>query len=327
MLAASVAWSALGCGDSSADAASHGGATSGGVGGAGTGLLGDVAGQSGGGLASVGGGVSSAGAAAPSAGSGGTASGGFGGEAGSGGGAAVNGPLQIMPIGDSITVGSSGTNAGYRGPLYRLLKESAPLAVYVGSSVGGPGTTATDPLPVDQWHHEGHSSYTINDVNNNLDGLDSATFEQYGGLDRDPNGGHWLDGIPSGPDTRPALYPDIITMMIGTNNASNADRTAVRNQLNALLTKLTTLRPNAQVIVAQITPSNRPNNVSFNAAVASEAEAFQAAGKHVSVVDMFTDFPTDGLSNDGVHPNDKGYAFMSQQWFNAIAAVTDRVRP
>jgi lysophospholipase L1-like esterase len=164
-------------------------------------------------------------------------------------------------------------------------------------------------------------SYTINDVFNNLDGVDAATFEQYGGADRDPNGGHWLDGIASGPQARPPVHPDIITLMIGTNNASDADRTLVRNQLHGLLTKITTLRPSTTLLVAQITPSSRPNNVSYNAAVADEVAVFQAAGKHVSMVDMYTSFPADGLSDDQVHPNDKGFAFMAQQWFTAIAAV------
>jgi lysophospholipase L1-like esterase len=56
--------------------------------------------------------------------------------------------------------------------------------------------------------------------------------------------------------------------------------------------------------------------------VASEVAAFQGAGKSVTLVDMYTDFPADGLSADHVHPNDEGYAFMAQRWFDAIAALT-----
>ena len=109
--------------------------------------------------------------------------------------------------------------------------------------------------------------------------------------------------------------------MIGTNNAGDADRTAVQNQLHALLTKITSLRPDTRLIVAQITPLKQTNNASYNAVVASEVNGFKAAGKHVSLVDMFTNFPADGQYTDGVHPNDKGFAFMSQQWFDAIVAV------
>jgi hypothetical protein len=211
-------------------------------------------------------------------------------------------PCTIMPIGDSITVGGPvPTNAGYRGPLYNLLKQSGRNVLYLGSSVFGVVTTTTNPLPMDQRHNEGHSSYTINDINNNLDGLDTATFNRFGGADRDPYGGHWLDGIASGANARPPAFPAIITLMIGTNNAGGA-QTTVHDQLHALLTKLTTLRPNTQLVVAQITPANRTFDVSYNAFVASEVASFQAASKHVSLVDMYTNFPANGLSTDGVHP-------------------------
>ena len=343
VLASALALLAQACGTSNAGAgnssASGGAGGGGGAGGIAAISAGGVGGQSGGGAsgAAAGGSVAGGGTAGAAAGSsalggggsggagglaaGGSSLGGSGGVSG-GGGAGANSTLQIMPLGDSITFGFNGTNAGYRGPLYNLLTKSGHKLVYVGSSVEGAITTVTDPLPVDQRHNEGHSSYTIRDIDHNLDGVDTATFDQYGGADRDPRGGHWLDGIASGPDARPAAYPDVITMMIGTNDASDADRAAVQTQLHDLITKITTLRPNAQLLVAQITPSNRPNNAAYNAAVATEVSGFKAAGKHVSLVDMFTNFPADGLYTDGVHPNDKGFAFMSQQWFDAIVALT-----
>jgi hypothetical protein len=227
-----------------------------------------------------------------------------------------------MPLGDSITFGFNGTNAGYRGPLYDLLKKSGRSVLYVGSSVEGAVTTTTNPLPADQRHNEGHGSYSIKDIDDNLDGLDTKIFEQLGGTDRDPKGGHWLDGIANGANSRPPVFPDIITLMIGTNNAGDPDQAAVHTQLHAMLTKLTTLRPNSRLLVAQITPSNRPYNVTYNAAVGSEVAGLQAAGKHVSVVDMYTNFPANGLYSDGLHPNDVGFAFMAQQWFDAIAKLT-----
>jgi hypothetical protein len=229
--------------------------------------------------------------------------------------------LQIMPLGDSITNGSGGTNAGYRGFLFNLLKASARNVLFVGSSVQGSISTTVNPLPAAQRHNEGHSSYPIDEISNNLDGLDTTSFDTYGGASRDPNGGHWFDGIASGPNARPPLYPDIILMMVGTNNANSSDRTAVRNQLHALITKITTQRPNAKLVVAQITPSDRPNNVSYNADVASEVTSFRAAGKSVSMVDMYTNFPADGIGGDGTHPNDKGYAFMAQRWYEGIVAI------
>ncbi len=234
------------------------------------------------------------------------------------------GPLQIMPLGDSITFGSGGTNAGWRGPLYNVLKATKKI-IFVGSSILATVTTSADPLPAEQRHNEGHPSYNIKEIDTNLDGLDATEFIKYGGASRDPNGGHWLDGIAGDANARPPLYPDIILMMVGTNNANDTDRTAVRNQLHALITKITTLRADTTLIVAQITPSIRPNNVSYNADVASEVKIFRDEGRHVSMVDMYTNFPPDGLSSDNVHPNDKGYAFMAHQWYDGIVAVTSNV--
>ena len=130
----------------------------------------------------------------------------------------------------------------------------------------------------------------------------------------------WWPHCGSGANARPPVFPDIITLMIGTNNAGG-DQTAVHDQLHALLTKLTTLRPNTQLVVAQITPSNRTFDVSYNAFVATEVASLQAAGKHVSLVDMYTNFPANGLATDNLHPNDIGFAFMAQQWFDAISKL------
>jgi len=260
-------------------------------------------------------------AGASGGGVGGQAPGGAAGLGGGGTSAGGSGPLQVMPLGDSITVGGPArTNAGYRGFLYNLLKQSGRNVMYVGSSVFGIVTTTVNPLPMDQRHNEGHSSYTINDISNNLDGLDTATFQRFGGADRDPNGGHWLDGIASGLNARPPVFPDIVTLMIGSNNGGDS-QTAVHDQLLALLTKLTTLRPNAEIIVAQIIPGNRTFDVGYNASVANEIASLQAAGKHVSLVDMYTNFPANGLYTDGAHPNDIGFAFMAQQWFDAITKL------
>ncbi|MFL5307595.1 MAG: GDSL-type esterase/lipase family protein [Polyangia bacterium] len=282
-----------------------------------------------GGQLATGGAAGSAGSLG-AAGAAGGGAGGRGGAAGAGGGHVAaggkSGTLQVWPLGDSITYGFDGTNAGYRGPLYNALKPYAPGMLYVGTSTQGLVATNTNPLPSNQRHNDGHSSYTINDVNNNLDGLDTATYNKYGGADRNPNGGHWLDGIASGANARPAMYPDVILMMLGTNNAHDKDRTLVRTQLHALITKLTTMRPDARLIVAQITPSSNPNNVSYNADVVSEVQSFQAAGKHVSAVDMYTNFPSDGLYSDGVHPTDKGFTFMTQQWLNGILAVMPELK-
>jgi hypothetical protein len=138
-------------------AAAGGGGASTGSGGGGASASPGTAGE----VSSNGGAAGNGGSSSPGAGG----SVGYAGQAGSGAGvggaAGADGTLRIMPIGDSITVGSSGTNAGYRGLLYNLLRTSVPNLQYVGSSLSGSVTTNVDPLPDNQRHNEGHSSYIL----------------------------------------------------------------------------------------------------------------------------------------------------------------------
>ena len=231
----------------------------------------------------------------------------------------MNPVLQVMPMGDSITYGSIfTTNAGYRGPLYNLLTAAGYQVKFVGSSTEGIVTTDNAPLPLDQRNHNGLSSYAITDIHNNLDGLDTAKFERHGGPQRNPRGGHWFVGIPDGPNARAPQFPHVITLMVGTNNARDTDRALVRTQLIALLNKITTMRPDTDLIVAQITPSNRPSNENYNAMLRNQVQALSAQGRRITMVDMHSNFPRNGLSRDNVHPVDAGFRFMAQQWFDAI---------
>ena len=68
---------------------------------------------------------------------------------------------KIMPVGDSITYGVNGTNAGYRGYLYAGLTaagNSTNNFQLVGTTNGNPGSLPTS--PVDQTGHDGWSGWT-----------------------------------------------------------------------------------------------------------------------------------------------------------------------
>ena len=96
-----------------------------------------------------------------------------------------------------------------------------------------------------------------------------------------------------------------------------------QTNLTALINELVTLRPNARVIVADITPW--PSESTYVTTVISLIHTvvanFQAQGARVSEVDLNTQFPVNGISGDGLHPNDTGYTFMAGQWYNAILAA------
>jgi autotransporter-associated beta strand protein len=241
--------------------------------------------------------------------------------------------LQVMPLGDSITAGAISSNAGYRGPLYNLVKSIMPNFLYVGSTTYNNALSGVPAiaLPQSEWHNEGHSSYGVNDINNNLDGYDPTIYNLVPSASSNPDGGHWFDGI-SDPSSsyypRAACYPDVILLMIGINDA-HFDLGTEQTNLHALLTKITAERPNAKLIVAQIIPSTASAYVAswvtgYNAIVRSEVASFQAAGKHMSTVDLNTGFPSNGLWTDGVHPVDAGVAFMAQQWYGAFVAAVQQ---
>jgi autotransporter-associated beta strand protein len=225
--------------------------------------------------------------------------------------------FQIMPLGDSITFGSTSNTGGYRGALYPLVFPIAPTFRFIGTSTAGSGSLPT--TPIDQRFHEGHSSYNLDDVWKNLDGFDNARFLQYGEPDRNPNGGYWLTG---GNGTgRGPMNPDCITMMLGTNDLGNQPGVQIR--LERLISKITTLRPNCRLIVAKITPitSGVYPIDSYNSIVEQVVTASRAAGNLVSLVDLNSGFPNDGLASDATHPNDTGFAWMARQWHEAIISA------
>jgi len=222
--------------------------------------------------------------------------------------------LQIMPLGDSITYGSTSNTGGYRGALYPLMFPIASTFRFIGTSTAGSGSLPTS--PIDQRFNEGHSSYTLDDVWKNLDGFDNSRFLQYGEQDRNPNGGYWLTG-GNGTGRLP-MSPDCITMMLGTNDLG--DQSGVDTRLQRLIAKITALRPNCKLIVAKITPitSGVYPVDSYNSIVTQLVAASQADGKDVHLVDLNSGFPNNGLSGDGNHPNDTGFAWMARQWHEAI---------
>ena len=237
--------------------------------------------------------------------------------------------LRIMPMGDSITYGGSGSNAGYRGYLYPMLAAVAPAFQFAGVSTVNPASLPSGPL--DQTHHNGYSSYATLHLSNNLDGLDTQPFATYGGADRDPKGGYWLVG---GNGTgRGAEFPDVVLLLVGANdiywNTAQINVANYQANLTTLVNKILTLRPTARVIVADITPwpAQSANVATINSGVKAVVAALKAQAKQVSEVDLNSAFPATGLSGDGLHPNDTGYAWMADQWYAAILAATATSQP
>jgi len=212
---------------------------------------------------------------------------------------------RIMPLGDSITSGKGGTNAGYRGPLYSVLADAGYNFQFVGSLNSDPGTLPT--APVNQTYHEGHGGWKTGDVAKGiLRGVKTVADGGYG----------WL-----------TANPDIVLLHIGTNNVGSDEAQSVLD-VSGTLDQIHHQRPTATTYVAQIIPkkSGAAWIKKYNLDLAGLVADKQAAGYSVFLVDMHTNYPP-GTQPDGVHPDDAGYAWMAEQWRRGLLTVrsTDTV--
>jgi lysophospholipase L1-like esterase len=322
----------VGTGDARADATDAG---------AGTGTGGTVAGSggrdgsggnpgSGGSGGSTGSGGSSgnpgSGGSAGSTGAGGAASG------GAGGGATLYSPCpptgtacKILPFGDSITfgVGSNGSasNGGYRVELFHRALEVSKQITFVGTAVpNGPATVDGVAFP---GQHEGHSGFTIDDQ------PATATLAARQGIS------------PLVATVMPATRPDIVTLMIGTNDIQHDyDVANAPVRLGRVIDSLIAADAHTLVIVAQIIPTTdatlNPAVQAYNAAIPALVAARATAGKHILLVDLYDAIandpsfmtsgrvvpsPTAGPMFDWLHPNVAGYKLIGDAWFEVLKGV------
>ena len=230
--------------------------------------------------------------------------------------------LRLMPLGDSITAGYTDNpkwlvpfNFGYRGRLYTLLQERfAGRFRFVGASMepwdkifGDPGMNTTPPSPdlrpLGQDHHRGYEGWGVSQIAANIVS--------------------WLK----------ADRPDVVMLMIGINDipsGSSKTPTAVETGLKSLVQTIVTESPNAQVIVAQITPydGETPAIVAYNDYIKNVmVPGFIKQGKNVITVNQYAALlGANGAINSSlfaiyVHPNQTGYNRMAQIWFDAVAPL------
>ncbi|HEY3323481.1 MAG TPA: autotransporter-associated beta strand repeat-containing protein, partial [Planctomycetota bacterium] len=208
---------------------------------------------------------------------------------------------KVMPLGDSITYGSGGTNAGYRYALYSLLSGGGANFQFVGSYNQNPGSLPT--APIDETYHEGHGGWVTGDVGTGI--LHGVKTAASGGLG-------WL-----------AVNPDLILLHIGTNNTGGSEPQSILDVGN-ILDEIKNQRPTATTYVCQIIPKNGATAwvTQYNLDLVNLIATKRAAGYNVGLVDMNTTYPLPLATTlpDGVHPNDTGYTYMAQQYYNAIVA-------
>ncbi len=209
-------------------------------------------------------------------------------------------PVKIMPLGDSLTSGYSVPTylSGYRDRLYSKLVEAGYDPDFLGSQVDTQNPALPDP------NHEGHGGYRIDQIDSGISG--------------------WLGAVAD---------PDMILLIIGTNDFSqNNNPAGAPNRLNNLISKISSLRPNAKIFLGNLplrtdSAALEADQSIYNAAIPGIVSDQVSLGRNVYFVDMHSSFSASGLSSDGVHPNPVGYDAMADVWTQAIMQIVSPPPP
>jgi lysophospholipase L1-like esterase len=212
-----------------------------------------------------------------------------------------------MPLGDSITwgVGDEG-NGGYRGPLFALTVAAGQNITFTGSLSNGPTTVSGQPFPQ---KNEGHSGWGISQVTPYSGGnAGIATVIPSPGFEASSGG-----------------IPHIILLHIGTNDEGSFSAAEMTSDLSGFLDQLIDSAPGAYLVVAQIIPLGYGTNDkirTYNDSILGLVQERASAGKHITVVDMYTGFNASSmLDSDSIHPNASGYQFMADHWYSVIETL------
>jgi len=215
-------------------------------------------------------------------------------------------PCVIMPLGDSITQGAPNPPAGgYRVPLFHLARSNQQSLTFVGSGADGPAMVDGVAFPK---AHEGHSGFNIDATQGRMG------VSQY---------------FPAAIAT---YKPNIVLLMIGTNDVDTGE-TDIPTRLGVLVDTILNADPKVLVVVAQIVPQQTatPDTLNmkiqaFNAAIPALVKTRADAGKHVTMVDMYTAFVatpsfSTALLADRLHPTPAGFDVMTATWYAAIGPL------
>ncbi|MCZ4126195.1 GDSL-type esterase/lipase family protein [Streptomyces sp. H39-S7] len=198
-------------------------------------------------------------------------------------------PLRILPFGDSITFGTgSSTSSSYRKTLQAELYGRGRNSDFVGSQKSG-----AMPQPA----NEGHPGWQISQ----LADIAPCVMRDYA--------------------------PNLVLLHIGTNDINaGLDLGNAPNRLQHLIEDLNSKVPGVTVLVGSLlgttwSAASAANMKTFNTQSKLQVAALRDRGLNVKWVDMAAVTTND--MQDGLHPNDAGYAKMATVWGTAIEEVTD----
>lgn len=207
--------------------------------------------------------------------------------------------VRVLPLGDSLTKGSTQTAQDSSHPTYRywLWQQLGDQDVdFVGS-----WTAPNFPYTFDQ-DNEGHGGYMTTGILN--------------GVAADPKQGklsQWL-----------VKYDfDVALVMLGTNDILNNIPTEETIQnLEGIIAELRKDNPRAVILLAQIPPTSIPrtNLNALNAAIPGVATRLSTQDSPIVIVDMFSEYNgvTDNQPPTGIHPAESGEKKIAIRWYAAL---------
>lgn len=217
-------------------------------------------------------------------------------------------PVRIMPLGDSLTVGTAATfspantEGGYRILLRELLTDEGYNIDFVGSERNGPA------------------------------GFDGE-FEAENGSSIAMIASRWRAAQPN-------FEPNVVLLMAGTNDAlgvtANQEPEPASVELGELIDEIADDKPNAEIVVAKLIPlvgsgflvgpENVQRIVTYNGLLDGVVSERQQRGVKVRLADLSG---VDGsLLGDGIHPQTmQGYDEMARLWLAPTVEAIEALRP
>jgi parallel beta-helix repeat protein len=219
--------------------------------------------------------------------------------------------VRIVPLGDSITKGSTQTAEEAQYPTYRYwLWHSLQDNGYDVDFVGSWDQPRFSDFSFDQ-DNEGHGGYTTGGILN--------------GADDDPWQGHLSGWLGS-------YYPDIALVELGTNDVLHqvpVDQ-SIRN-LEAIIDTLREQNPHIKILVGTVIPTSiyRENLIALNQRIPQVAADKSTAASPVRIVDLYAGYDalTDNQLPLGLHPNRRGEQKIAAKWYAALTPLLDSATP
>ncbi|MBF0432989.1 MAG: hypothetical protein HQK83_17025 [Fibrobacteria bacterium] len=205
-------------------------------------------------------------------------------------------PINILPLGNSITESAAGHNS-YRRALYHKLKDAGYDVDFIGS-MNRVYNNKMPPNPDFDLDHEGHWGWRIDEILRDLPG--------------------WLNNYT----------PDAALIHLGSNDAiQNQSLESTLEEFSGIFEALRTDNPDVVLFLALLIPIGREDLVAdgdndrlnaINAALPALRDEHSTVRSPIIIVDQNTGFNAIADTFDKIHPNNNGEEKMAKKWFDAF---------